>query len=59
MAAIIETFIICDYSGCGNTYGVDNKTMRSAKDHRNQYWKDGWIFRNGKDYCPDCRDKKF
>ena len=58
MAAIVETFITCDHTGCDATYGVDNRN-KAAWEHRKQYWKDGWIFRNGKDYCPNCRDKKY
>ena len=55
MSVITETFIICD-GGCGNSYGVDNRLL-AGWEHRKKYWQDGWMFRNGKDWCPECRKR--
>ena len=55
MSAVIETFLICD-GGCGENFGVDYRVF-TAKMHRKNAKKQGWIHRKGKDYCPDCKNK--
>lgn len=51
MSAVIERFIICDH--CGENFGVDSRSM-SISYHRRQAKKEGWTFRNNKDYCEQC-----
>jgi len=53
MAAIKETFIICDIPRCENTFGVDDR-LYTAMQHRRNYLNSGWHFWNGKDICPEC-----
>jgi len=48
---MIERFLICD--GCGENYGVDNRGSTGAS-HRRHAANDGWTYRGGKDYCPEC-----
>lgn len=30
---------------------------KSVRETRNNYRKFGWIYKNGKDYCPHCVDR--
>lgn len=55
MSIVIETFLICD-GHCGTNYGVDNR-HQSGQAHRANAKQEGWIVKNGKDYCPDCTRK--
>lgn len=57
MTATIETIIGCDGGdGCpyDGSYADGDCRDESAKEQRRAYWMDGWVYRNGKDYCPDC-----
>lgn len=58
MSAIIETLIMCDggpetcpQSGAFCWGDMRDKT---AKEQRAAAKSEGWIFRNGKDFCPEC-----
>ena len=69
MSAIKETLIFCDGNGggilandfsCPNTdaYGGGDARQQSARQQRMGYGADGWVFRAGKDYCPECKKRK-
>lgn len=61
MTAQIETIITCDGGPeCpqDQAYGVGSVTQLSAKQQRAGYWKDGWVYRNGKDYCSACASSR-
>ena len=56
MSAVVERFIVCDYSRtpeCAGNFGVDHRSRSIAK-HRRDARQMGWFYRNGKDYCPSC-----
>lgn len=56
MSAVVNTYISCDGGvECpyGSLYGVDTPES-SAKQHRAKFAAAGWVYRGGKDYCPDC-----
>jgi hypothetical protein len=55
MSAIVETFLICDGIGCGETFGVDNRDFRAGK-HRENAKANGWIYFYSKDFCPKCTE---
>jgi hypothetical protein len=70
MSAVKETLIFCDGSEGGvlgndftcpldGPYGSGDTRSRSAKSQRASYGIDGWVYRNGKDYCPDCAKRLF
>lgn len=51
-----ETFLSCD--NCPNTFGVDNMAMGyNSKELREQAKKDDWVYKNGKDLCPECKEQ--
>lgn len=60
MTATIETIIGCDggvecpFDG---SYADGDARDQSAKEQRSKYWMEGWVYRNGKDYCPDCAER--
>lgn len=65
MSAVKETLIFCDGADGGvlandftcpmdGPYAPGDARSRSAKEQRAGYGLDGWVFRGGKDYCPDC-----
>lgn len=65
MSAIKETLIFCDGQDGGTLandftcpmtgpYGDGDTRSRTAVSQRNGYAADGWLYRNGKDYCPAC-----
>ena len=53
---VTEKFLICD--GCGENFGIDSREF-TAKQHREaaREWQ-GWVYINGKDYCPNCKPNK-
>jgi len=57
------TFIYCDgLPDCnwrGNCYGEADCSTSNAKQQRSRYVADGWIYKGGKDYCPDCTKALF
>ena len=57
MSAIIETLVMCDGPGCGDVCSGDNRGF-PAWMQRKSLRLDGWLCRNGKDYCPKCRKPK-
>lgn len=46
--------VFCDI--CGTTYADGGAKTIPVSMQRTEYTADGWIFRNGKDYCPDCEE---
>ena len=46
--------VFCDI--CGTTYADGDAKTMPASTQRTEYTAYGWIFRNGKDYCPDCAE---
>jgi len=48
---MVERFLICDE--CGENYGVENRECTGVR-HRRHAADDGWTYRGGKDYCPEC-----
>ena len=56
MSAVKETLIFCDGFSCpeDGPYSAGDARSRSAKSQRSSYGADGWVYRNGKDYCPAC-----
>ena len=65
MSAFKETLIFCDGSKGGvlandftcpqdGPYAGGDTRTQSAKSQRAGYAADGWVYRNGKDYCPTC-----
>jgi hypothetical protein len=70
VSAYKETLIFCDGASGGvlandfscpedGPYSASDARSRSAKSQRASYGADGWLYRNGKDYCPACAKKIF
>lgn len=59
MGAVMETLIFCDGPNCprDGPYGDGDTRSLTARQQRQSYRLDGWTYRGGKDYCPECRDK--
>ncbi len=55
MSVIVEKFIRCD--GCHKNFGVDNR-FNDAKEHRLHAKDYGWVYKNGRDYCNECKPTK-
>jgi len=55
MTAIIEVLLICDGEACaeGEPFGVDVKRS-TAREQRAAAAYSGWVYSQGKDYCPEC-----
>lgn len=56
MSLVIERFLLCDGNHsphCEESYGVDDREQ-STETQRSRAKKAGWLFRNGKDFCPAC-----
>lgn len=51
MSCAIETIISCDI--CAENNGGDDR-YKTAKVIRASRGKEGWTYRDGKDYCPKC-----
>lgn len=46
---------LCEEAGMGDPYRIDAPVGYTAtKQRRDAKRVDGWIHRNGKDYCRDC-----
>jgi hypothetical protein len=54
MSIYIERICACD--GCGENLGGDDRD-KSAKEIRWNRRQQGWVYRNGYDFCAECRDK--
>lgn len=65
MSAHIDTMIFCDGANGGmlkndfscpmdGPYAEGDARTKTAAQQRATYKLDGWVYRNGKDYCPDC-----
>ena len=70
MSAFKETLIFCDGVAGGllandftcpmdGPYGDGDARARPARSQRASYAMDGWVYRNGKDYCPACAKRLF
>jgi len=55
MSVVVETFLVCD-GNCGENFGIDFRSL-TANEHRKIAKENGWICKNGKDYCPVCAKK--
>ncbi len=51
MSCTIETIIACDL--CGENNGADDRSS-TAKKIRASRKAEGWTYKDGRDYCPDC-----
>lgn len=61
MSLVIEKFITCDGNAedCLNSFGVDDRAQaHSISLMRKEAKDEGWTFKNGKDYCPNCKPTK-
>jgi hypothetical protein len=54
VSLVVERFLICDGENCGENFGVDSRQWPTEK-LRCSAKESGWIYRNGKDYCPGCQ----
>lgn len=70
MSAHKETLIFCDGAEGGvlsndfacpmdGPYGDADSRHATAASQRKGYVLDGWVYRNGKDYCPTCAKRLF
>lgn len=53
MAAVIHTYIKCN--DCQKIWRAGEMKKRRAYIQRCHYGDDGWEYREGKDYCEECR----
>lgn len=64
MSAHRMTLLYCDAKNCEAdvmyAYGMDSdEALKTAAQQREKYSIDGWLFKKGKDYCPDCAKALF
>lgn len=45
--------LACDGEGCYNM--TDDHSFPTATRAREEAAKDGWVYRDGQDFCPDCK----
>lgn len=59
MSVTIETIITCDGSlpECDGTFCDGDARHQTAGQQRSDFKDEGWVYRNGKDYCTSCAHK--
>jgi hypothetical protein len=61
MSTVRQTLLYCDGLDCprgGDAFTEGNGTF-NAKEQRKFAERQGWVFRCGKDYCPECAPALF
>jgi hypothetical protein len=48
--------VMCDGEGCGAAVTIPCE--HRVEEVRKQARSEGWLCRDGQDYCPDCRPKR-
>lgn len=54
MSCTIEIIIACDI--CGENNGGDDR-HKSARQIRTDRKREGWVYRDGNDFCPKCAEE--
>jgi len=54
MAYYKKVWLTCDGEDCNRAYGENTflPTATRAREHAQEY---GWVYRNGEDYCYECK----
>ena len=61
MSATKITYIYCDGEDCpiaGQPYSADVGPTETAAVQRKYYGASGWKYVGGKDYCPECVERR-